>query len=166
MKVANTNSKGRERIQSFTGTFDFTLDSKGRVNIPARIREIIELKELNALALRVIEKESCQFIRAYPIDYYNTHMLGKMDNWDAEDEYEMFAMMGVTAPTNQVSIDAQGRLNIPDDMLKEVDITKNVRFVGMNNFFDLWNPSAFETFYKIMAAKVKKEKQAGDEHGG
>ncbi|MCA9733839.1 MAG: hypothetical protein H6696_07545 [Deferribacteres bacterium] len=164
--MAEVNSKGFERIQSFTGTFDFNLDAKGRVNIPARIREIIELKKLNALALRIIEKEGCLFIRAYPIDYYNKHMLGKMDDWDAEDEYQMFAMMGVTAPTNQVSIDGQGRLNIPDDMLKEVNINKQVRFVGMNNFFDIWNPSTFEAFYNLMATRLKKDKKLSDERGG
>ncbi|KAA3612109.1 MAG: hypothetical protein DWQ05_19090 [Calditrichaeota bacterium] len=164
--MAAANSKGRERIQSFTGKFDFTLDSKGRVNIPARIREIIELKELNALALRIIEKESCFFIRAYPIDYYNQNMLGKMDEWDGEDPLQMLTMLEITAPTNQVSIDAQGRLNIPDEMLKEAEISKNVRFVGMNNFFDIWNPAVFDTFLKRMTARAKNQQQSGAENGG
>lgn len=126
----------------------------------------MELQELSDLALRIITKKECTFIRAYPIDYYNSNMLGKMDEWDGEDSAQMLKMLEITAPTNQVSVDSQGRLNIPDEMLREANMTKAVRFVGMNKFFDIWNPETFHDFLRRMTDDLNGQAKRGDENGG
>jgi MraZ protein len=134
-------------IRKFTGQFDFSLDAKGRASIPARIREIVELYGMKSVTLRFFRERGFSWIRAYPTSYYNDEVLGKLSSLEGETLQETFEIMRLTASCQQAKIDAQGRLNIPDEWLKRLSITKEIRFVGMGNFFDIWQPDHFNDFF-------------------
>lgn len=139
-------SYSRDRILKFTGQFDFVLDNKGRVSIPSRIREVIDLYSMNSLTLRLLNFDHSYFVRVYPTSYYNEEILGKLKDYDGENAFETYEIMRLTANCQQVKIDNQGRLNIPDEILKRLDIKKEIRFVGMGNFFDIWRPDVCDEF--------------------
>ena len=141
-------SQSPDRIAKFTGQFDFNLDAKGRASIPARMREIVEMYEMKTLTLRYFREGEFQWLRAYPTSYFNESVLGKLSSLEGETLQETFAIMRLTANSQQVKVDAQGRLNIPDDMLKKIGITKEIRFVGMGNFFDIWRPDECDGFFE------------------
>ena len=164
MKVADTNQNDPDIIRKFTGQFDFVLDAKGRVSIPARIREIIERDNLKDLTLRLFEEDGVKFIRAYPTDYYSVKILGKLSEMDGESMEQTFAIMRITANAQQVKVDGQGRLNIPGDMLKKSKISKDIRFVGMNSFFDIWDPEVCDEFRAKMLERMQN--RSGNENGG
>ncbi len=153
-KVAAGQIRANEIIRKFTGTFDYALDAKGRVNIPARMREIIALYDLHTLTLRYMELGGFPVIRAYPTNFFNEKILGKLNDIEGETAEDAFRIMSVTAESHQVKLDGHGRLNIPDDLLKKLDIQKEIRFVGMGDYFDIWKP---ETCEKFIAAQKKAQ---------
>lgn len=154
--MAVTLPQTNDRILKFTGLFDFVLDTKGRVSTPARIREVLDMYGVNSLTLRYMELGEFACIRAYPTSYYNEKILGKLTDYqDGETPEDTFEIMLLTANAHQVKLDSQGRLNIPDDLLKRVEMSKEIRFVGMGNFFDLWRPDVNEAFSAAIMASRK-----------
>ncbi|MFQ5632384.1 MAG: division/cell wall cluster transcriptional repressor MraZ, partial [bacterium] len=146
-----------DRILKFTGNFDFTLDAKGRVSTPARIREVLEIYAVNSLTLRSMELGEFDCIRAYPTSYYNEIILAKLTDFqDGETPDDTFEISLLTANAHQVKLDSQGRINIPDELLKQIEIKKEIRFIGMGNFFDIWRPDIFDAFHAAQLAKRSK----------
>lgn len=146
--------QSNDRILKFTGNFDFTLDAKGRVSAPARIREVLEIYGVNSLTLRFMELDEFDCIRAYPTSYYNEVILAKLSDFqDGETPEDSFEISLLTSNAHQVKLDSQGRINIPDELLKKVDIKKEIRFIGMGNFFDIWRPDIFDAFHAAQLAK-------------
>lgn len=135
-----------EIIPKFYGRFKQTLDDKGRAAIPAKIREIVELLDMKTLMLRLIEKPNATLIRAYPVAYFREKILPMASNFDEESEMGIYKMQSVLAYCHQVRLDNQGRINFPPELLQSANITKEMRYIGMGDFFDIWDAGLYEKF--------------------
>lgn len=156
--------QSNERILKFTGNFDFTLDAKGRASTPARIREVLEMYGVKSLTLRFMELNEFDCIRAYPTSYYNEVILAKLTDYqDGETPEDTYEISLLTANAHQVKLDSQGRINIPDELLKQVQIKKEIRFIGMGNFFDIWRPDVFNAFHAAQLATRGKGQRKSEE---
>ena len=146
-----------ERLRRFYGEYVFLLDAKGRASIPAKMREVVELSELTKMMLRVMTFENFTFLRAYPINYYDERILSKLENIEGETPAETFRIWRLTASCQEVKIDKQGRMNIPGELLKKVGITRNICFVGMGDYIDIWEPEAYKEFFQAQMMAYEKE---------
>ena len=135
-----------EFIPKFYGRFKQNLDAKGRAAIPAKIRDIVELRELKTLVLRLIEKPNACFVRAYPVPYFREKILPMVSQYDEESEVGIYEMQSILAACHQVRLDNQGRINIPAEFLQATKIEKEIRYVGMGDFFDMWNANHYDEF--------------------
>lgn len=152
--MSQASAPTNDRILKFTGNFDFVLDAKGRVSTPARIREVLDMYGVKSLTLRYMELGDFDCIRAYPTSYYNDVILAKLNAFqDGETAEDTFRISLLTANAHQVKLDGQGRINIPDELLKKLDITREIKLIGMGNFFDMWRPDVYAAFY---AAQLDK----------
>ena len=135
-----------EIIPKFYGRFKNSLDNKGRAIIPAKVREIIDLLEMKTLVLRLLETENACIIRAYPSSYFREKILPMASNFDEESEFGIYKMQSILAACHQVKLDKQGRVNIPAEFLESAKIAKDVRYVGMGEFFDVWDAGVYDEF--------------------
>ena len=135
-----------ETIPKFYGRYHSTLDDKGRAAIPAKIREIVQLRDMQTLVLRLFEKPNASFIRAYPATYFRDKILPMASQFDEESEEGIFHMQNILASCQHLRLDGQGRVNLPAEFLENAKIEKEVRYVGMGNFFDIWNPEINDQF--------------------
>ncbi len=135
-----------EIIPKFYGRFKQSLDDKGRAAIPAKIREIVDLRDMKSLVLRLMETPNASFIRAYPASYFREKILPMASNIDEESELGTYQMQAILASCHQVRLDNQGRINIPTELLQAAKITKEIRYVGMGDFFDMWDVANYEQF--------------------
>lgn len=140
-----------EIIPKFYGRYSNSLDDKGRASIPAKIREIIELREMKTLMLRLFEKDNSRFIRAYPANYFRDKILPMVSQLNEESEAGIYRMNTVMSSCYQVRLDNQGRINIPGELLQPAHIEKEIKFLGLGDFFDMWNPELYEKF--LLAGK-------------
>ena len=155
--VSQALPQSNDRILKFTGNFDFMLDAKGRVSTPARTREVLEMYGVNSLTWRFRELGKFDCLRASPTSYYNEVILAKLSDFqDGETPDDTFEISLLTANAHQVKLDSQGRINIPDELLKQIEIKKEIRFIGMGNFFDIWRPDIFDAFHTAQLAKRGK----------
>lgn len=147
-----------EIIPKFYGGYTNNLDDKGRACIPARLREIIELREMKNLMLRLIYLKSFPLIRAYPAIFFRDNVLPTVSQHNPESEFGVYKMNTMMATCYPVRLDNQGRINIPSDLLQGAHIEKEIKFVGLSDFFDMWHPGTYEQFQEAgSTGQLKQE---------
>ena len=119
--------------QAFSGSFDHSLDGKGRVIIPASYREalgedftITINPHKTAVAIypkAMWDKQLEQLSRINPMDKIGM-------------KYERY-VMSVSFSGN--SMDAQGRVLIPMKLRSKIGLTRDIVFVGLNQYIEIWD---------------------------
>lgn len=129
-------------MAGFKGHVDYSVDSKGRVALPAKMRRAINPEASNCVVL-TRGFESCIFV--YPQDKWEKMEAGfdDLNQYNAEARHfvriiEMWA--------DDQEIDAQGRITIPKKMMEFAQITDKVTVVGARDRMELWNPEVLDNF--------------------
>ena len=68
-----------------------------------------------------------------------------------EDKRDYFAT-SVLSESISLNFDSEGRVSIPEKLLKHAKIKSKIIFVGLGKVFQMWDPSLFEKF-KLVARK-------------
>ena len=142
------------------GQFELLLDDKNRLLIPADLRRSIppEMGESFYLTMGInrVPWFWCEKV------YENLVMDVPADMIPGEDELAFNQMIFGLA--SRAGWDKQGRLLVPDQMLKRASIGKEVTLVGVKDHLELWDRSAWavrrDELEKQAAEVFKKARQA------
>lgn len=131
----------------FSGKYFYTLDAKGRINIPAAFRSQLG-EESNNIFHVTLGPSECLFV--YPRQVFihiATKLEEKYGSLATEDEERRYFLetMGNAQPSK---CDQQGRIIVPKEHLEYAKIDKEVMIVGAVNKFEFWNPDIFNQFIK------------------
>jgi MraZ protein len=128
----------------FKGQETYSLDSKGRVNIPAKMRRSIEPEANETFTLtRGIDK--C--ILAYPQDEWKKYE-EKFQTLNQYDDKSRYFLRVILPWSEEVAIDAQQRIMLPKQLLEYGGIEGKVKIVGMIDHIEFWNPEEFESYMR------------------
>lgn len=119
------------------GTFEHTLDAKGRLFIPAKFRE-----ELGESFYINISSERC--LVAYTMDKWQD-MKKKVD---ALSTLEQKKARPIFANASKCELDGQGRILLPQFLREFAGLTKDVVVVGNNNTAEIWDKEKWSEIYK------------------
>lgn len=124
----------------FAGNALNALDAKGRLSVPAFIRQTLERRDGGALVLRPHAEYRC--LVGYDSSY-GTMLLQRAeqrlgDNPDTAAEMQMQAAL--FGSTLEVSSDTSGRIVLPPRLKRRAEIEDLALFIGMVGDFQIWNP--------------------------
>ena len=115
-----------------TGEYQHALDNKGRIFIPARLRE-----ELGQAVFVTLSMDRC-------LSVYSK------ENWDLLTEkvnalpyVRQRKMRPLFAYAVRCDLDAQGRILLPQNLRDWAGLVKNVTVVGCNNHAELWDSDSW-----------------------
>jgi MraZ protein len=117
----------------FRGRFEHTIDSKGRVSIPAKFRELLAEKYDDRLILTNFDR--C--LVAYPYEEWKVleERVGSLSMVKKEVKaFQRFFISGAS----ECPIDKLGRILIPPTLRDYAQLGKNVVFTGMLKKFEIW----------------------------
>lgn len=127
---------------AFKGQAEYSVDSKGRVAIPAKMRKAMS-PAANETFTVTRGFEDCIFL--YP-----------MDEWaDIEEEIEDLNMYNrevrnfvriIMRWANEVSLDGQGRISIPNPLLDFAELDDSALIIGAFDHIEIWNPEQFDGY--------------------
>ncbi len=106
---------------SFTGEFSYTLDSKGRLNIPSKFRSALSPDNDSNF---VITKGMDRCVVAYPV-------------------------RSVTRYATTVRLDGQGRIQLTPYLKDYARLDRDVRIIGVVNKIEIWNPDDLENIDEL-----------------
>jgi len=129
-------------MSSFKGSFSYSVDNKGRINIPARLRKYVS-PEANDTFVITRGFEQCVFI--YPLDEWNTleQSIRKLSTTDPKHRFYVRTLLDKAAESQ---LDAQARIVIPKDLLDFARLENEVLIVGVLERIEVWNPKLYEEY--------------------
>jgi MraZ protein len=123
----------------FAGRFEYAIDDKSRVSIPARFRDVLAASY--DLRLFLTNLDGC--IVAYPYQEWlaiQDRLSGKASTRKEARNFLRFYYSGVT----ECPIDRLGRILIPQSLKGHANIQKNVTIIGMNRKIEIWSQEVWE----------------------
>ena len=120
---------------SFTGEYNYSLDDKNRVNIPAKFRRALGPESRTFVVTRGFDE--CLIL--YPsIEWKRVEeQLVRLSSLKVRDRG---FIRSIVRHATYIQFDTQGRISIPDNLVKYSYINKKVTIIGMINKIELWNP--------------------------
>ena len=130
----------------FFGEFEYKVDEKGRVPLPPRFRA--HLKEGLVLTPGV---EKC--ITAYPISEWKK-LADRLTEGPLARSKLRQLNRALFATAFYLSVDGQGRINLPPTLRDHAEICDEVVVAGANNYLEIWNRAHWDE------AKAVSQEQA------
>lgn len=137
MKWEVVGNTGREM---FRGSFEHTVDSKGRVSVPSKFREIIADRYEGRLVL-AMDYDRC--LTVYPLEEWEK-LEEKIRNLPTMKKEVRDFMRFLLASATECELDKQGRVLITPAHRQHAGITKNVTLVGIIDKIEIWDSKAWE----------------------
>ena len=147
----------------FLSTYENKLDKKGRVSVPASFRSHLSSLGYNGVVCYPSFNNPC--IEAWPQDRIEK-ISNAIDALNPFEEKKDFFATSILSASINLQFDNEGRISIPEKLLKHAKIKNNILFVGQGKTFHIWEPTIFEKFRvsarkksNLNRASLKWEKQ-------
>ena len=116
-----------------TGEYQHNLDAKGRLFIPARLRD-----ELGDVFYVTLSMDRC--LSAYNAQSWQDFS----DKVNAMPYVKQRKMRPLFAYAAKCELDSQGRILLPQNLRDYANLRKNVTVVGCNNHAEFWDSEAWD----------------------
>jgi len=121
----------------FMGEYHHTIDDKGRLTIPSKLR--FELGEEFIVTKGL---DGCLFVYS-KCEWNNiTEKYKELPNTKDARNYLRFFLSGAIT----CEFDKQGRVNITQPLIKHANLVKECVIIGVNDRLEIWNKDNFEKF--------------------
>jgi MraZ protein len=140
-------------VQPFISTVPGSLDSKGRVCIPATYRHILSAQNTTGVYIcpSFIDPALDAFGQTL-LDTINARLAAQDPFFSASHDDEATALI---ARTQSLPIDENGRVRIPDAMIAHAGLKDRIVFVGKAQKFQIWDAEAYAPIEAEALARVK-----------
>jgi MraZ protein len=147
----------------FLGSFNYTIDAKGRISIPARLRKFVSPDANDTF---VFTRGSLKCINIYPMNYWKELLESKLDKLNSFDPNDTKFLRLFLPSAAEDQFDTQSRLLVPKRLIEFAEIEKDVIILGMNKYIEVWNPKLYEEYLKEIEEPyetIAKEVMKSDE---
>jgi MraZ protein len=142
-------------MSSFKGSYDYSVDNKGRINIPARLRKYVS-PEANDTFIITRGYEQCLFV--YPLDEWNKLEQSIRDLSPTNPKHRFF-MRTLLERATESQLDGQSRIIIPRELLQFAGIENEVLILGVLERIEVWNPRIYKEYQKSQAESYENVAQ-------
>jgi len=140
-------------VQPFISTVPGSLDSKGRVCIPATYRHILAAQNTAGVYIcpSFIDPALDAFGQSL-LDSITARLASQDPFFSASFDDEATALI---ARTQNLPIDENGRVRIPDALIEHAGLKDKIVFVGKAQKFQIWDADAYAPIEADALARVK-----------
>ena len=153
-------------IQPFMSTVLGSLDSKGRVCIPAPYRQILNAQSTAGVLV-------CPSFFESALEGFGQNVLealhARLSSLDpftspAHDD----TAYAIVSRTQLLPADEQGRVRLPDAMIEHAGLKDKIIFVGMSQKFQIWDAERFAPIdaERIARMRAQREREIAKLAGG
>ncbi|MDA1163288.1 MAG: division/cell wall cluster transcriptional repressor MraZ [Planctomycetota bacterium] len=127
---------------ALTGTWPRTLDDKGRLAVPKRVREDLGGMDLKSLFLAPWTEKSLAVFTPKNFETlaqrFSEKSAGKSD---VRNYMRLFY-----AKAEQLDVDSQGRIRIPDRLKAFAELDREVVLLGVNDHLEVWDAARWDAY--------------------
>ena len=127
-----------------------TIDSKGRIIIPARFRKVLQADDEYGIV--VSNKDNCLYAYTFS-EWRNLEKRILATKSVAMEKFKRF-FLGNACP---IKCDKQDRVLIPQSLREYAGIDKDIVLVGVLDRFEIWSRERWDAENQSMEEELKKE---------
>lgn len=154
-------------MPSFKGQYEHSVDNKGRVAFPAKLRKLVNPEaQDNFTILRGLE--TC--LHLYPQDRWEQveNRLSKINSFTSKGRT---VIRNFLRYAEDLSLDKQNRLSLPAHLMEYSIIDSAAIFIGCGDHIEIWSPAKLneidsglsqEAFQEIFEQIMKDDHEPGD----
>jgi MraZ protein len=140
-----------------TGEFRCSLDEKGRILIPAKMR--IEVVGNVVVLTRGVE--NCLWL--FPPEEWKSFSEKLVGSTSLLQEESRLIQRRMIAPAQETEIDKAGRIVIPPTLREYANLKKECIILGLKKYIEIWSEDAYQAYLEANEAKFK---EAAEKLGG
>ena len=147
-------------MTTFYGSYEHSLDERGRVAIPARYRRAFA----TGAVLRA-SPDGC--IEMYTTEGFETEVdlrLGERRSTRQLDGRRI--RRGFLPDACDVELDRQGRVLLPPPLRAQCDMSDRAVIIGCGDYIEIWDPDRWQVEQTVVQAEHSEPEAAGDAAGG
>ena len=132
----------------FMGEFTCKIDDKGRFMLPSKFREILQEDEF------VITRGLDNSIDLFPSSEWENieNELRKLKRTDSKHRaYQRFVLSAAT----KLTVDKQGRVNLPNSLTEQAKINKNIIVTGMVDKIETWAEEVWKEYIEKTESSIE-----------
>jgi len=138
-----------EMTKMLHGYQERTIDEKGRIIIPSKLREVLTGKIFVTYGL-----EQCIFL--FPVDEWTRFCQTIRDYPFFMGEEVRDVQRWFIGGAVECTIDTQGRVLLPENLLKYANIDKEVVILGLINRVEIWAKEVWMERFKNIGQRIEK----------
>ncbi len=139
-----------------TGEYRYSLDEKGRIMIPVRMRT--EIAGNVMILTRGVDR--CLWI--FPTDEWKRISENILASTSLFQERARLIQRRIIAPAQEAEIDKAGRMSIPQTLREFAGLKKECIVLGMLKYIEIWDA---ETYLEYLEKNESSFKEAAEELG-
>ncbi|NOY10037.1 MAG: division/cell wall cluster transcriptional repressor MraZ [Spirochaetes bacterium] len=140
-----------------TGEYRYSLDEKGRLMIPSKMRA--EIAGNVMILTRGVDR--CLWI--FPTDEWKGISANILESTSLFQEKARLIQRRIIAPAQEAEIDKSGRMSIPQTLREYAHLKKECIVLGMLRYVEIWDE---ETYMRYLESTEDSFKEAAEELGG
>ena len=125
-----------------TGEYYNTIDDKGRVSFPVKLRTTVNQNVL------MITKGLDTCLWLFTIEEWELFARKIMANASMMKKKNLDVIRHFIAPAQQVEFDKTGRLSIPQSLREYAHLSKDCTVLGIAKYIELWDSNTYEEYLK------------------
>ena len=125
---------------TFIGEYAYSLDSKGRVNVPAKFRQSLSEDNENTF---VITRGVDPCIWVYPLSHWK-EIESNLRNLSSISKIHRTFVRNTARYASPSTYDKQGRITLTPSLIEYADLDKDALIIGMINKMEIWNPDRLD----------------------
>lgn len=140
-----------------TGEFRNSLDEKGRLSLPARLRG--ELPEGSLVLTQGVDR--CLWL--FPPEQWDILSKKLMDSTPLFQAKARLIQRRILAPAQEVEIDKMGRISVPQSLREWAGLTKECVILGITKYVEIWDADEYRKYWEENESEFRS---AAEELGG
>jgi MraZ protein len=136
-------------IRGLGGQFNSTLDEKGRILLPAKLRE--QLGNCSLVLTRGVDK--CLWL--FPDDEWSKVSAMLLKHSSLFKAKSQMIQRRLLAPAADLAIDNNGRVKIPSSLLRSAGLIRDCIFIGLDDHIEIWDEELYSEFEEKCEDDVK-----------
>ena len=121
---------------TFIGEYAYALDSKGRINIPAKFRQTLSKNNKNTF---VISRGIDSCIYVYPLIQWQ-EIEKNLRNLSSLSTINRTFVRNTARYATPSTYDKQGRIKLTPSLIEYSFLKKDILIIGMVNKIEIWDP--------------------------
>lgn len=126
-----------------TGEFNNTLDDKGRVSLPSRLRTGLP----GNILILTQGIDDCLWL--FPPEQWKELSRKLMESTSPFQAKSRMIQRRIIAPAQEVEIDKAGRIAVPQSLREFAGLSKDCVILGIDKYIEIWNADKYRSYWDV-----------------